>query len=57
MRVVWKHMNDYLIRWLMRKYQHLARHKTRASRALGRLGHANSAVFVHWSLGCISNAG
>jgi len=57
MRVVWKHMNDYLVRWLMRKYKHLARHKTRASRALGKLGHANRAAFVHWSLGYIPSAG
>lgn len=57
MRVVWHHMNAYLTRWLMRKYKHLARHKTRASRALGKLGHANSSAFVHWSLGCIPNAG
>lgn len=46
-------MNDYLVRWLMRKYKHLACHKTRASHALGKLGHATSDAFVHWSLGCI----
>ncbi len=57
MRVVWHHMNAYLTKWLMRKYKHLARHKSRASRALGKLGYANSDAFVHWSLGCIPNAG
>ena len=57
MRAVWQHMNDYLVRWLMRKYKSLARHKTRAREALGRLGHANRDAFVHWSLGCIPKAG
>lgn len=37
MSAVWKHLNDYLTRWLMRKYKWLARHKTRARQALGRL--------------------
>ncbi len=27
MSVIWKHMNDYLVRWMMRKYKSLARHK------------------------------
>ncbi|HEY9106779.1 MAG TPA: group II intron maturase-specific domain-containing protein, partial [Roseateles sp.] len=57
MRAVWQHMNDYLVRWLMRKYKSLARHKTRAQEALGRLGHAHRDAFVHWSLGCIPKAG
>lgn len=57
MRAVWQHMNDYLVRWMMRKYKSLARHKTRAREALGRLGHAHRDTFVHWSLGCIPKAG
>ena len=32
-----KHVNAYLVRWPMRKYKRLARHKLRARRALGRL--------------------
>lgn len=57
MSVVWKHMNEYLMRWLMRKHRSLARHKTRAWQALGKLGQANREAFVHWSLGCIPKAG
>jgi RNA-directed DNA polymerase len=38
MSVIWEHMNDYLVRWMMRKYKSLASHKTRARHALGRLG-------------------
>ena len=30
---IWKHMNYYLTRWMMRKYKNLARYKKRASRA------------------------
>jgi RNA-directed DNA polymerase len=33
MSAVWNHLNDYLTRWLMRKYKRLARHKTRATPA------------------------
>ena len=46
MRAVWDHMNDYLVRWLMRKYKTLA-----------RLGQVNGNAFVHWSLGCVPKAG
>jgi RNA-directed DNA polymerase len=53
MRPIWLHMNAYLVRWLMRKYKFLARHKTRASHALAKLGHANRTAFVHWALGCL----
>lgn len=57
MSVVWKHMNDYLTRWLRRKYKQLARHKTRANHALGRLARKFPNAFWHWKLGCISKAG
>jgi RNA-directed DNA polymerase len=54
---VWKHMNTYLMRWMMRKYKHLARHKTRAKRALGRLAQSCPSDFVHWELGYAPMAG
>jgi len=57
MSAVWKHLNDYLTRWLMRKYKRLARHKTRARQALGRLAMKFQDAFVHWKLGCIPKAG
>jgi len=57
MSAVWKQLNDYLVRWLMRKYKHLARHKTRARQALGRLAVKFQNAFVHWELGCIPKAG
>jgi RNA-directed DNA polymerase len=57
MSAVWKHLNDYLTRWMMRKYKHLARHKTRASHALGRLARKFPNAFWHWKLGCVPKAG
>ena len=51
MSAVWKHLNEYLTRWLMRKYQRLARHKARARKALGRpVGRSNSPTFGHFKI-------
>ncbi|WP_290441265.1 group II intron maturase-specific domain-containing protein, partial [Burkholderia cenocepacia] len=57
MSVIWKHMNDYLVRWMMRKYKTLARHKTRARHALGRLARRFPTAFVHWGMGCLPAVG
>ena len=57
MSAIWKHMNDYLTRWLRRKYKHLARHKIRARRILGKLARSFKHAFVHWELGCIPTTG
>ena len=57
MSAIWKHMNGYLIRWMMRKYKHLARHKTRATEALGRLARQKQNAFVHWEMGFVPKAG
>jgi RNA-directed DNA polymerase len=54
---VWRHMNDFLTRWLMRKYKHLARHKTRARKMLSRLAASSPQAFVHWERGCVPTAG
>jgi len=51
MVAIWKHMNGYLVQWLRRKYKHLARHKTRAWRALGKLASSFPRAFVHWEFG------
>ncbi len=57
MSVIWKRMNDYLVRWMMRKYKTLARHKTRARHALGRLARRFPKAFVHWEMGCLPAVG
>lgn len=51
MSSVWRHVNAYLIRWLMRKHKPLARHKTRARKALAQLAAARTSAFAHWKLG------
>lgn len=57
MSAVWRHVNAYLIRWLMRKHKPLARHKTRARDAVGRLALVSPRAFVHWEIGCHPAAG
>jgi RNA-directed DNA polymerase len=57
MSVIWKHMNSYLVRWMMRKYKKLARHKTRAWHALGRLARQFPKAFVHWEIGYLPTVG
>jgi RNA-directed DNA polymerase len=61
MRPVWKHMNGFLVRWLMRKYKSLAWHKRKARRTLGRLAEAWPEAwpeaFVHWKAGYAPVAG
>ena len=57
MRPVWQHVNEFLVRWLMRKYKRLARHRTKAWRALGRLASASQTAFVHWEMGHVPAAG
>lgn len=57
MYALWKHLNGYLKRWLMRKYKRLARHKTRAGHALKRLAIKYPNAFVHWNLGLVPKAG
>ena len=51
MKRLWWHVNDYLVRWLQRKYKRLTHGVTRASRALGRLAETAPSSFVHWERG------
>jgi RNA-directed DNA polymerase len=53
MNPLWRHVNDYLVRWMQRKYKRLARGVTRAVRALGRLAEGAPKSFVHWERGHI----
>jgi RNA-directed DNA polymerase len=50
---IWRNINEYLVRWLRRKYRHLASHKTRAWHYLKRLAQQNQRLFIHWALGCM----
>jgi len=56
LKPLWRHVNDYLVRWLRRKHKHLARGITRAVRALGRLAASAPRSFAHWEQGCFPAA-
>jgi RNA-directed DNA polymerase len=51
LRDLWRHVNDYLVKWMQRKYKHLARRVIRAARALTRLAQQAPRSFVHWEQG------
>ena len=57
MKPLWRNVNDSLSRWLMRKHKRLARHRTKAFCALGRLASASPRAFAHWEMGFIPTAG
>jgi RNA-directed DNA polymerase len=51
MHPLWRHVNDYLVRWMQRKYKRLARGVILAARALTRVAERNPTSFVHWEIG------
>ena len=56
LKPLWRHMNDYLVRWMQRKYKRLARGVTRAAQALGRVAERTPTAFVHWEKGFVPAA-
>ena len=56
MKPLWRSVNDYLVRWMQRKYKRLARGVIRAARALGRLAERAPRSFVHWERGFLPPA-
>ena len=50
---IWRALNLWLTKWIMRKWKRFARHKRRAGHHLGRLARANQRLFVHWEKGII----
>ncbi len=56
MKPLWRQVNDYLVRWMQRKYKRLARRVIRAARALGRLAENAPRSFVHWERGFLPAA-
>jgi RNA-directed DNA polymerase len=47
LKPVWRSMNLFLIRWLMRKHKPLAGHKTRAAEMLMRMANGQPGAFIH----------
>ena len=54
LKPVWRSMNLFLIRWLMRKHKRLAGRKTRAAEMFKRLAQSQPGAFIHWSLEILS---
>lgn len=47
---VFRHLNGLLVRWAMRKYKRLRRHRRRAGHWLGTVARREPRMFAHWSL-------
>jgi len=48
---VWRHFNKTLVSWVMRKYKHFKRRKTKASIFIEKLMESHPNLFVHWRNG------
>jgi RNA-directed DNA polymerase len=48
---VLQHINEYLVRWAMRKYKRLRRRPRRARSFLRAVAERQLGLFAHWSLG------
>jgi RNA-directed DNA polymerase len=53
MKWLWRNINDYLCKWIMRKYRKYKRHKVKAFDYLARIAKSFPNLFVHWRLGYI----
>jgi RNA-directed DNA polymerase len=52
---VFRHFNNTLVSWAMKKYKRLKGHKIRASRFLEHLSETQSYLFVHWRQGMVGS--
>lgn len=52
-----KQLNEYLVRWAMRKYKKLKRHPTRARSWLAQIAQREPNLFAHWKFGLLPLAG
>lgn len=48
---VLRRINDYLVRWAMRKYKRLRGHRTRAVKWLASVARREPGLFAHWRVG------
>ena len=51
MKSVWRNVNQYLCRWVTRKYKTYRRHKIQASLYMQRIARSKPDMFAHWKLG------
>jgi len=52
-----RHLNRILVRWAMRKFKRLRRHRRRAEYWLGRVAKRQPQLFPHWQMGVKPTAG
>ena len=52
---VFRHFNNTLVAWAMRKYKRLKGHKTRASLFLEKVAEKQPRLFVHWRNGTVGS--
>ena len=53
---VLSHMNRALVRWALKKYKRLHRHKRRAEHWLGKIARREPKLFSHWQMGITPTA-
>ena len=54
---VFRHLNDTLVRWAMRKYKRLRRHQGRARRFIADVARRQPGLFAHWRWGVRPDGG
>jgi len=54
---VWGHFNQYLARWVTRKFKQFRGHHRRATHRLGKIARQRPYLFPHWELGYKPSAG
>jgi RNA-directed DNA polymerase len=52
-----RRIDDYLVRWAMKKYKRLRGHPQRARRMLASIQRREPALFAHWQTGAQPTAG
>jgi Group II intron, maturase-specific domain len=48
---VFRHFNELLVAWAMRKYKRLRRHRGRARRFIADVARRQPGLFAHWRFG------
>jgi len=51
LRTIWRNFNEYLVRWVRRKFKRFSWHKSLARDYINRLARANPNLFIHWRQG------
>jgi len=51
LRLSFRHLNDTLVRWAMRKCKRLRRHRSRACRLIADVSRRQPDLFAHWRFG------